>query len=165
MTRSLQGQRGLGVIAAIVVLVILAALAAGMMAFSTGLQVASAQDIQSARAWQAAKAGNEWGLIQVLDSAAGIWRQGGPADPCPAAPGVGAVVSGAPLDLTALTGFRVAVSVQCWRYNEGETAPSVARVVRLYRIEAIACNAVACPAADASGQGYIERRRAVLTFN
>src|SRR5574343_242812 len=101
MNQTRQRQRGLGVIAAIVVLVILAALAAGMVAFSTGQQVASALDIQSARAWQAAKAGNEWGLIQVLD-AAGIWRPGGPADPCPAAPGEGAPVNGGPLDLTAL---------------------------------------------------------------
>lgn len=165
MNQTRQRQRGLGVIAAIVVLVILAALAAGMVAFSTSQQVASALDIQSARAWQAAKAGNEWGLIQVLD-AAGIWRQGGPADPCPAVPGVGAVVNGGPLDLTALTGFRVAVTVQCWRYNEGEAVSGGAQVVRLYRIEAIACNAAVCnPVADAGGQGYVERRRAVLTFN
>ena len=56
MNQTRQRQRGLGVIAAIVVLVILAALAAGMVAFSTSQQVASALDIQSARAWQAAKA-------------------------------------------------------------------------------------------------------------
>lgn len=146
-------QRGLGVIAAIVVLVILAALAAGIVAFSSGQQRASALDAQSVRAWQAAKAGNEWGVFQVLDPA-GIWRPGMPADPCPA---VGLKYDATPLDLTALTGFRVQVSVRCWPYKEGSSE------LRLYRVESIACNAPACDtAADASVAGYVERRRVVM---
>lgn len=149
-------QRGLGVIAAIVVLVILAALAAGIVAFSSGQQRASALDAQSVRAWQAAKAGNEWGVFQVLDPA-GIWYPEMPADPCPVGLGAGNKIDAAPLDLTVLTGFRVQVSVQCWRYNEGSSK------LRLYRVESIACNAPACDtAADASVAGYVERRRVVM---
>ncbi|MCK6411088.1 MAG: hypothetical protein L6Q55_01525 [Azonexus sp.] len=147
-------QRGLGVIAAIVVLVILAALAAGIVAFSSGQQRASALDAQSVRAWQAAKAGNEWGVFQVLN---GVWRSDGAANPCPVDMGAGNKIDAAPLDLTALTGFRVQVSVQCWRYKEGSSE------LRLYRVESIACNAPACDtAADASVAGYVERRRVVM---
>lgn len=148
-------QHGLGVIAAIVVLVILAALAAGIVAFSSGQQRASALDAQSVRAWQAAKAGNEWGVFQLGPS--GVWRSGEAADPCPVGLGAGNKIDAAPLDLTALTGFRVQVSVQCWRYNEGSSE------LRLYRVESIACNAPACDtAADASVAGYVERRRVVM---
>ena len=62
----MNGQRGFGAIMAIVIIVILAALAAAMINFSTVQQTTSAQDILSAKAWQAAKAGNEWGLYQAL---------------------------------------------------------------------------------------------------
>lgn len=59
-------QTGFGAIAAILILVILAALAAALMRIGTGQQLGSVQDLLSARAWQAAKAGNEWGLYQAL---------------------------------------------------------------------------------------------------
>lgn len=52
---------------AIFLLVILAALAAFLVRISTTQSAASAQDIQGARAYQAARAGIEWGLYQVLD--------------------------------------------------------------------------------------------------
>ena len=60
-------QRGFGAIAAIMVLVILAALAAGIVAVSTAQQMASAQDVLAARAWQVASAGE---TIAVADAAA-----------------------------------------------------------------------------------------------
>src|SRR5574343_519238 len=63
-------------------------------------------DILSARAWQAARAGNEWGLFRALSSAT-------PADPwktCSAA--------SANLDLSAESGFFVTVSCDSWLYNE-----------------------------------------------
>ena len=52
---------------AIFLLVILAALAAFLVRISTTQSVTSAQDVQGARAYQAARAGIEWGLYQVLD--------------------------------------------------------------------------------------------------
>jgi len=53
---------------AIFLLVILAALAAFLVTISTTQNVTSAQDAQGARAYQAARAGIEWGLYQVLDT-------------------------------------------------------------------------------------------------
>lgn len=157
-------QNGFGAIAAIVVLVILAVLSAAIVSLSSVQQIGSAQDVMSARAWQAARAGNEWGLFQAL-TPAGTWSQGAVSDLCPAA---GALGHGAQvtqtLDLNVDTGFRVTVYGDCWRYNEGESTPGTAQTVRIYRIRAVACPAATCPAADATvaGPGYVERTRVVL---
>lgn len=148
-------QSGLGAIAAIVILVILALLAAAIVSFSTTMQITAAQDVMSARAWQAARAGNEWGLYQALKAQA--WTPT-PTDTCDTGS------RSATLDLGADTGFRVTVFCDSWAYNEGESAPAVVRTVRVYRIKAVACPAATCPASDASvaTAGYIERTRVVV---
>lgn len=143
-------QRGLGAIAAIVILVLLAILAAAIVSVGTTQQTGAAQDLMSARAWQAARAGNEWGLYQALK---GTWT----------------TCSGASttLDLTADTGLSVTVFCDSWLYNEGESAPGTPQTVRMYRIRAVACPAAACPASTAAvaGPAYIERTRVVLATN
>lgn len=143
-------QRGFGAIAAIVVLVILAVLGAAIVSIGTTQQMTSAQDVLSARAWQAARAGNEWGLYQALK---GTWTN----------------CSGATqaLDLTADTGFHVTITCDSWGYNEGESVPGMPQTVRMFRIKAISCPAAACPLTDANvaGAGYIERTRVVLATN
>ena len=58
-------QSGLSIISAIFMLVLLAALAAFMLTFSSVQHVTQAQDIQGSRAYWAAKAGIEWGAGQV----------------------------------------------------------------------------------------------------
>ena len=137
--------RGLGVIAAIVVLVILASLAAAIVRFGAVAQSTSAQAVLAARASQAARAGTEWGLYQAFK---GSWT----------------TCSGASqtLDLTTDLGFRVTVSCDSRSFNEGETAPGTPRTVRLYTIDAIACNSTTCPDnTRATTPGYVERRRQV----
>lgn len=62
-------QRGFGVIAAIVILVILAGLGAFVVSISTTQSITFAQDIQGARAYQAARAGLEWGISRWLNGA------------------------------------------------------------------------------------------------
>ena len=137
-------QGGFGVIAAIVILVIFAILSAALVRFSTTQQVTAAQDILSARALQAARAGNEWGLYQAL----------GPAASC---------APSATLDLRAAIGFSVTVSCSSKTFNEGESAPGVPRVVTTYNIEAVACNSASCPDATlAATPGYVERKRLVV---
>jgi len=145
-------QRGFGAIMAIVILVILATLAAAIVNFGTVQQVTSAQDILSARAWQAAKAGNEWGLYQALKASSCV---GG---------------TGTTLNMSAATGFRVAVICTARTYNEGQsctTLPCVPTVITAYQIDAIACNsATSCPdSAMAVTAGYIERKRQVIATN
>ncbi|MEY4750880.1 MAG: hypothetical protein RIQ60_3094 [Pseudomonadota bacterium] len=145
---SRQAGRGFGVIAAIVVLVLLAALAAAIVRVGGTAQVSQAQDIQAARAWQAARAGTEWGLYQALK---GSWAN------CAAG-------TSQTLDLRADTGgMRVTVSCSSLAYNEGEASPGVPLVRRVYTLDAVACNAAAsCPDNNAAVQpGYVERRRQV----
>jgi MSHA biogenesis protein MshP len=140
-------EQGFGAITAIMVLVILAALAAAIVSVGTAQQTSSTQDLLSARAWQAARAGNEWGLFRALSTTtpADAWKT------CSAA--------SATLDLTADTGFRV--TVYC------ETVPGTARTVRVFRIRSVACPvAGGCTGAnDASASTYVERTRAVIAAN
>lgn len=156
-------QRGFGAVAAIVVLVILAALAAAIVAVGSSQQLTSAQDVLSARAWQAARAGNEWGLHRALQ--AGQAWNGAACDWNIAANTPN--TQSATLDLTAATGMRVTVFCDSWLYQEGESAPGASQQVRLYRIQAVACPAVACPVTDATvaSAGYVERTRVVVATN
>lgn len=62
-------QAGFSIVSAIFLLVILAAMGAMIMTFTTVQHATSAQDVQSARAYQAARAGIEWGLYQLLRQA------------------------------------------------------------------------------------------------
>ncbi len=148
-------QKGLGAIAAIMVLVILAALAAGIVSFGSTQHSTAALDVLSARAWQAARAGNEWGLYRALSSTtpADSWKT------CSAA--------SASLDLSADSGFFVTVSCDSWLYNEGETIPGTAKTVRVFRITSIACPvATGCTGTNnASGTFYVERVRSVIATN
>ena len=141
-----QGQRGLGAVAAIIVLVVLAALAAAVVRFGAVAQATNAQNIMSARASQAARAGTEWGLYQAFK---GSWTT------CTGASQT--------LDLSASTGFRVTVSCDSRSYYEGETAPGTPRSVRIFSIDAVACSgSTVCPDnTAATGPNYVERRRQV----
>jgi MSHA biogenesis protein MshP len=148
-------QRGFGAIAAIVVLVILATLAAAIVSLGSTQQLTSAQDVMSTKAWQAARAGNDWGLYQALQ----IRDWAGAATTCDTAQ------RRYTLNLVADTGFEVAVVCDSWLYNEGESVPGTPKAVRIYRVVAVACPAAPCPAADASSFGYVERTRVVLATN
>lgn len=154
-------QRGFGAIAAIVILVILASLAAAIVSVGTSQHLTSAQDVMSAKAWQAARAGNEWGLYKALRGDTWTATAG---ETCNTASRT------AQMDLRADSGFNVSVYCDSWLYNEGEDpGPPVAnRTVRIYRIRSVACPAASCPASDASsvaGVGYIERTRVVVAAN
>lgn len=151
-------QRGFGAIAAVVILVILAALAAAIVSVNSSQQLTSAQDVLSARAWQAARAGNEWGLYLALHNL--DWA--GATTSCNTASRT------ATLDLTAATGMHVTVTCDSRSYNEGETenppGTFVPKIVRIYEVRAVACPAAACPASGAAvaSPGYVERTRVVL---
>lgn len=139
-------QRGLGAIAAIMILVILATLAAGIVAISTSQQMASAQDVLAARAWQVASAGTEGGLFRALQNAACDTQTWASVDD-PA--------------------FRVTVACAFNDYNDGETSPGSARRLRVFRVVATACNggAATCPDNAASGgAGYVERQRVAVAY-
>lgn len=58
---------GFTIISAIFLLVVLSALGAFIVNISSGQHVTAAVDVQGARAYQAARAGIEWGAYQVLE--------------------------------------------------------------------------------------------------
>jgi len=141
--------RGLGVVTIIVLLVGMAGMAAAVMRL--GQQGASTlqQDTQGVRAGAAARSGIEWGLYQAFK---GSWTSCSNASQT--------------LDLSTDTGMRVLVSCDSRLFNEGESAPGTAATVRVFTIDAIACNASSCPnASAATQQGYVERRRQVQAVN
>lgn len=140
-------QRGFGALAAIVVLVAMAALAAAIVRVGAGAQQVSAAGVLGARASQAARAGTEWGLYQAYK---GSWTT------CAGASQT--------LDLRATLGMAVTVTCTSQSFTEGlDPATGTGRAVRVYRIDAVACNSAACPDnAAATGANYVERQRQVL---
>ncbi len=59
-------QKGFSIVSAIFLLVVLAFLGTAMVTFSTNQQQTAAMDVMGSRAYQAARAGVEWGAYQVL---------------------------------------------------------------------------------------------------
>ncbi|HZV53704.1 MAG TPA: hypothetical protein VFF82_02090 [Rhodocyclaceae bacterium] len=141
-----RSQTGLGAIAAIMILVILAALSAAIVSFSTGQQMASAQDVLASRAWQVASAGTEGGLYKALKTAVcGTETWTSADDPV----------------------FKVTVACTSSIYNDGESVPGTARQLRVFRVVATACNGsvATCPDDAASaGAGYVERQRIAVAY-
>ncbi|MGE5470343.1 MAG: MSHA biogenesis protein MshP [Bacteroidota bacterium] len=148
-------QQGFGVAMATVLLLLLSAIAAAVIELGVTQNTTSAQDILSARALAAARTGTELGLYKALSSTT-------PGDPWKTCSSLSQT-----FDLSAATGFRVTVTCKSWSFNEGESTPGNAAVLRTYRIEATACNSnVSCPdAAMATTPGYIERVRQVSATN
>ena len=143
-------QRGFGVIAALVVLVLLAGLAAAVVRIGGGQQMAAAQGLDASRATWAAASGIEWAAYQALK---GSWT----------------TCSGQSqtLDLAAELGMRVTVSCNSRLYNEGESAPGTPQTLRVYTLTATACNAAgSCPDNTRAVQlGYVERVRQATLVN
>ena len=142
-------QRGLSIMTGIFLMVVLALLGAYMLSVTGILQSSSQLDVQGARAYQAARAGMEWGAWQVLDPDNAI---GTPALPvCPATP----------THLTGLAGSLspFTVTVTCSATINAPTTEGN-RNVGAYQIIATACNqpaAGACPN-PAPAAGYVERQ-------
>ena len=61
-------QNGFSTVAAIFILVVLASLGAFVVSLTTTQNVSLAQDMQNARAYQAARAGLEWGMARWLNA-------------------------------------------------------------------------------------------------
>lgn len=139
---------GFSIVAAIFLIVVLALLGTAIV-YVTGLQQSGHQlDILGARAYQAARAGIEWGAFQVLDPNNSIGTAALPV--CPTSP----------TNLTGLAGSLApfTVTVTC---NATINAPTTEgnRNIGAYRVIANACNqpaAGACPNA-APANGYVER--------
>lgn len=124
--------RGFSMVSAIFLLVVIAALGTFAVTLSTTQQQSAALDVQGARAFQAARAGIEWGAHQVL-------RNGG----CPASPQV------LPALPNTLANFNVQVTCNFVAAQEGSTA------VNMYQLTSTATQG-AQPSPN-----YVERQMTV----
>ncbi len=128
--------RGFSLVTAIFLLVVLAALGVSIV-FVTGLQQNTvALDVLSSRAYQAARAGVEWGAYQSLRNNA----CGGTTLTFPG---------------TALDGYSTTVTCSRTTANEAGTAINIDEYV------ATACNQAPCPNPGA-GANYVERQVRVV---
>ena len=128
--------KGFALASAIFLIVMLAVLGAAMVYVSTVSHTTSAMDVESARAYQAAKAGIEWGVYMELINHS-----------CVAST---SIVPPAPT-LSTFT-----VTVNCTSTTNGNTNPPVT----IYRIISTACNqpnAGNCPGL-AGSMDYVERQ-------
>lgn len=137
-------QQGFGYIAAIVIVVVLAALGVAAARLSTTQQTGANQDVLSARAWQAARAGTEWGMYRALRN-----------QNCAAA-----------TTINMGNGFNVTVNCAASTFFEGELENPPGTYLpqgkTSYTITATACNSAACPDnARVADLEYTERRRVV----
>lgn len=134
--------RGFAMVSAIFILVVLAALGGFIVSISSGQQVGAALDLQGVRAYQAARAGLEWGLYRQL-------RAGSCAGATSFAPAA-----------SSLAGFTVTVDCVATTDPGGFSGPTV------YTVTATACSQpnVAeprCPNTATPGDLYVERRLSV----
>jgi MSHA biogenesis protein MshP len=144
-------QRGFTLVTAVFLLVVLALLGAFIVSV-TGLQQSSQQlDVQGVRAYQAARAGIEWGAWQVLDPNNTL--NPGSCSPvvlpsCPASP------TNLPGLADSLSPFTVTVTCSA-TINAPTTEGN--RNVGAYQIIATACNQPPCPN-PTPATGYVERQ-------
>lgn len=132
-------QHGFSLVSAIFLLVVIAALGVFSVTLFTTQQQSAALDVTGARAYQAARAGIEWGAYQVLPNSA---IPGGFATSCRAGATSQAV---APLPNT-LAGF--GVNVQCVSTSHSEASA----IVTIYQLTSTATRGT--PAAP----DYVERQ-------
>ncbi len=141
--------RGFAIVSAIFILVVLAALGAFIVNISSNQQIGSALDVQGVRAYQAARAGIEWGLFERLQDA---WV----ADPTvPTEPCSPTVTSSFAFPAAATTFSGFTVTVTCTASVDANNGPTVTLIT------ATACNqpnAGACPNTAPTSALYIERR-------
>jgi MSHA biogenesis protein MshP len=148
--RLFQRSRGFALILALFMLVTLAAIGTYLLTISTGQVEAGVQDEQGQRAYQAARAGIEWGAFQVLRNPAGAFT----TTTCNA---TGTPTQ--PISLTGgLAGYRAEVGCRVYGpETEGTTS------ITVYRITSTGCNSATC--GTGVGPTYVERQLQLTLTN
>lgn len=129
-------QRGVSVLMAVFLLLLMATLAAGLVNIVSTSNVNMAADIGGARAYQAARAGVEWGMFQL--------------DPNAQFAALPNCVNGSP----PIPGHTVNVACQSWDTTEG------GRQIRIYRISSRAtANGAKAPGIERLVEVTVEKCR------
>ena len=140
-------QRGFAYIAAIVFLVVLAGFALAALRLSGVEQATVDQQVQGARAGQAARAGLEWAF----------YRLKAPGATCTA------LQPATLTDFVAAAGYRVTLTCDMKTYSEGQTPAGAPLMKNVFQLTATACNGApnnACPDdTSIANPDYTERRR------
>ncbi len=142
--RLLSRSRGVSLVTAIFLLVVLAGLGVAMVTITTAQQQGTAIDVQGTRAYQAARAGMEWAMFRQSQAA---------ASPC----GSTTPVSFALPTGTTLSSFTVTVTCTATATPASTSSQSLAR----YHMIAVACNQPAnnaCPNTAPVGNDYVQRQ-------
>jgi MSHA biogenesis protein MshP len=151
--RYLHKSAGLALVTAIFLLVVLAGLGVAVVSLTTSQQASSIQDLQGGRAYQAAKAGLEWGLYQALQSGGGT-----PAANLNCANAANSYSFAMPAG-TSLSAFTVTVTCTAAAAALGDGTANDPTAGH-FRLTATACNqptaANACPN-PAPGNDYVQR--------
>jgi len=144
----IRAQRGFSIVTAIFLIVVLAALGVFIVTVTSVQQSSQALDVQGVRAYQAARAGIEWGAYRVLDPNNAL-------NPATCSPLVMPACPGASTTLPALEGtlspFTVTVTCIETPATEGN------RTIRVFRVQSTACNQAPCPNPTPAA-GYVERQ-------
>jgi MSHA biogenesis protein MshP len=144
--------RGFLVIAAVFLVVVLAALAGYLMTVSTTSQAASAADANSARAYQAARAGIEWAAYQVLRNSAGSFVTSTCAGGAPTKVDLAFTFASSPYTATVTCTSTSGIA-------EG------ASTVTTYAIKSSGCNESTCPNTATTSAFYAERELRLTIAN
>lgn len=146
-------QGGFAYIAAVVLLVVVAGVIAGVLRLTASQQATANDAVLIARAGQAARGGIEWMMYRIGTDAASA--------PCPADT-VSAPTATPVGDFRNASGFNVTVTCGFRQYKEGVDQAGAAVVKNIYTIDAVACNGNGASCPDNAGAGapdYTERRR------
>jgi len=141
--------RGFSLVSAIFLLVVVAAIGTFAMTLSTTQHHGSALDVSGARAYQAARAGVEWGVFQVLQNANATY-----ATTCQTQ-ATSETIS--PLAGT-LADFNVVVQCTATANNEGERNAASNNPIWVYRLTSTASRGVF------ASPDYVERQITVTIW-
>jgi MSHA biogenesis protein MshP len=151
-------ERGFSIVTAVFLIVVLGLLGVFIVSVVALQQQSQALDVQGVRAYQAARAGLEWGAYQVLDP-------NNTQNPVNCGPPVAMPVCPAsPTHLSTLAGslsvFTVSVTCTVTSTTEGN------REIRVFQVTATACNQPAAGSClgTTPAVGYVERQL-VATFS
>jgi MSHA biogenesis protein MshP len=146
MSRRRPPPRGFAIPIALFVIILGAVLAVSIALLSGTQQLGAAQDLLASRAYQAARAGAEWGVHRALRD-----------DPGAACGDIGAGV-GRTFAVSAIAGFSVTVTCAESSHNEAGESRS------MYVVTATACNLVPgpCLAGVPGSATYVERQLQVV---
>jgi MSHA biogenesis protein MshP len=151
-TRHRRGQRGFAIASAIFILVVLLALALGITLLTTQSQTSIARDLLGVHAYQAARAGLDWGAYRVLDPLNTTATSGSaPLPNCPGAATSTCPTAAAPLAAsvpttafasTVLAGNTVTLQCSCTDHTEA------GRNLRVFQLKSTAASGAGLTAVE-----------------